>query len=136
MSPLGWILALTPSLLGWAILLGCGIAVAWILGRLVGWIRVRRPTCEDAAPGLGPQPDAYSDGYRAGLAAGEERGYARGPEAGLLDGQRAALPPHLVRDALRLCHPDLHPPERAALAHRVSLCLIERLPRREGRRAA
>ena len=33
----------------------------------------------------------------------------------------------LLRSAIRLCHPDLHPPERAELCNRVTAALVEAL---------
>jgi hypothetical protein len=41
------------------------------------------------------------------------------------------LRPELLRDAIQLCHPDRHPPERSEIANRVTAALISL---REGRR--
>jgi hypothetical protein len=49
----------------------------------------------------------YAEGYRAGLAAA----------APALDGA-------LLADLVALAHPDRHPPERAALAHRATVALL------------
>jgi hypothetical protein len=37
------------------------------------------------------------------------------------------LDPHLLRDAIGLCHPDRHPPERAKTANAVTAALLELL---------
>lgn len=59
-----------------------------------------------------------------------EEGYGDGYDAGYRDGHRTAswavaVPPTLIREAISLTHPDRHPPERAALANRVTAGLIE-----------
>lgn len=46
----------------------------------------------------------------------------------------AALDPRLLRDAIALCHPDRHPPERAKTANAVTAALLELL--QQSRRAA
>lgn len=61
---------------------------------------------------------AYDLGYSEGYAAGAgERGKAWG--------RSLALERGLLRDLVALCHPDRHPPERAALATRVTAALLE-----------
>lgn len=65
--------------------------------------------------------DEFEAGYRLGLKAAGSGG--RGP-----------LDVDLAREAIQLCHPDRHPPERFALANRVTAALLELLD--EGRKAA
>jgi hypothetical protein len=50
-------------------------------------------------------------------------GYARGFERGR--GVGGGFDPELVHDAVALCHPDRHPPERAGLATRTTQRLLE-----------
>ncbi|MDQ3671482.1 MAG: hypothetical protein M3364_03460 [Actinomycetota bacterium] len=50
---------------------------------------------------------------------------AEGFEAGLA--AASSLDERLLRDAIALCHPDRHPPERFLLANRVTASLIELL---------
>jgi hypothetical protein len=38
-----------------------------------------------------------------------------------------ALDERLLRDAIQLCHPDRHPPERARIAYAVTAPLLEHL---------
>ena len=69
---------------------------------------------------------AYNRGYRDGERANttaRDAAYGRG----YADGQReaASLPPGLLGDLIRLCHPDRHPPERSELANRVTARLLE-----------
>jgi hypothetical protein len=62
---------------------------------------------------------------------GEERdkifavGFADGYVTGLLDGRRGGLDESTLRAAIVLCHPDRHPPERAAEANRITAALLE-----------
>jgi hypothetical protein len=63
-----------------------------------------------------------------------DRGYTAGYWAGIADGERQAgardrLDAGLLRDLVQLCHPDGHPPERAALANRTTTTLTELLAR-------
>jgi hypothetical protein len=53
--------------------------------------------------------EVYNEGYR--------NGYEQGQRNGLADAT--------VRAAVTLCHPDRHPPERAAEANRVTAALLE-----------
>ncbi len=58
-----------------------------------------------------------------------ERGYSDGYVAGAGDRARASFSPALDRDliarAVRLCHPDRHPPERASEANAITARLLE-----------
>ena len=67
------------------------------------------------------EADAYQRGYEAGVRARRHRDYAEGFDAG----RRAGLPPDVVEAALRLCHPDRHPPERFAQANATTAHLLE-----------
>ena len=65
---------------------------------------------------------AVTEAYAAGRARGYEEGWAVGraearPSG---NGHGSALSPGLHRELIRLCHPDLHPPERFDLANRVT----------------
>jgi len=57
----------------------------------------------------------YDDGYRAGY--DQARGAANG-------GQVLKLDCDLLRPLIQLCHPDRHPPERAAVANAVTARLL------------
>jgi hypothetical protein len=59
--------------------------------------------------------DGHTVGYRQGRRAKGRRGPAM-PAAG--------IEPGLLRDLIRLCHPDMHPAERAGLANRVTQILL------------
>lgn len=56
-----------------------------------------------------------------------QRDYQAGYAHGLADGQRdrPALDRDLISRAVRLCHPDRHPPERAAEANATTAALLE-----------
>lgn len=56
--------------------------------------------------------DAYDTGYDAGY------------RAGTRDAPPASLGAALLADLVALAHPDRHPPERAALAHRATVALL------------
>ena len=60
---------------------------------------------------------AFDVGYR--------KGYADGRNAAEWEaGGMPALPSELLRRAVRLCHPDRHPPERADVANAVTAELL------------
>jgi hypothetical protein len=57
--------------------------------------------------------EAWDEGYDAGYAAGQRTSLA------------PALEGDLLRDAIVLCHPDRHPPDRFELANTVTAKLLE-----------
>lgn len=75
--------------------------------------------------------------WRAAKDANEGASYDRGYSAGYRDGARSAarqtvtngrtLDPDQLRSLIQLCHPDRHPPERAALANQVTAQLLNLL---------
>lgn len=76
-------------------------------------------------------------GTGAGLVLLYRRFYRRGPAALPPGAARdvepdppPSLDPELVRDAIRLCHPDVHPPERRELATVVTARLTALRDRR------
>jgi hypothetical protein len=64
-----------------------------------------------------PIGEAYEKGWYDGYVVGQRKpGVASRPA-------QAFAEPGLLRDLIRLCHPDMHPPERAALATRLTQTL-------------
>lgn len=68
---------------------------------------------------------AYAQGWYAGQARGYDNGYRHGLDDGTANGAQdnPDLTP-LLGDLIALAHPDRHPPERAALAHRATVALL------------
>jgi hypothetical protein len=74
--------------------------------------------------------DAYQRGYYKGridgLAAGHHDGFVEGLAAGHSDARRRQAKPappldvKLIAQAISLCHPDRHPPERFEIANAVT----------------
>jgi hypothetical protein len=64
--------------------------------------------------------DSYARGYDDGYAAGYRRACQDQPVA-----QQSSLDTELIAAAIRLCHPDSHPPERFDLANRITARLLE-----------
>jgi hypothetical protein len=62
------------------------------------------------------QAGAWSEGYRAGYAAGRLEAVPRSPSA--------TIEPGLVIEIVKLTHPDKHPPERFAEANAVTARLL------------
>jgi hypothetical protein len=62
---------------------------------------------------------AYEAGFQDGWRAGLERG-----RAARLAAPAPPVDPAVLREAVRLCHPDRHPPERFAIANRVTATLL------------
>lgn len=72
---------------------------------------------QDAKRERGAYDAGYSDGYRAGAAV--RRTLTKAPR----------LDAATIRQLVQLCHPDRHPPERAALANRATATLLDLLDR-------
>jgi hypothetical protein len=68
------------------------------------------------------EEDLRRDGYHSGYAHGRNTT------------TQVALTDDLLRDAVKLTHPDRHPPERQALANRVTAALLDLL--KTGKRTA
>lgn len=77
----------------------------------------------------GRSSEAQRDAEAKARAAGYDAGYSRGLEDGkkLAQLERLTVTAKLIRDAVTLCHPDRHPPERASLANRVTANLLSLL---------
>jgi hypothetical protein len=73
--------------------------------------------------GPSKEEEAYRRGYSEGHAAARENG----------DGGEFTV--EQLRGLIKLCHPDVHPPERAQLANRVTARLITLMKQRRGDRA-
>jgi hypothetical protein len=54
------------------------------------------------------------------------------PPAASAAAQGPALDPRLLRDAIALCHPDRHPPERSKTANAVTAALLDLLKAARG----
>lgn len=65
---------------------------------------------------------AVETAYEAGRERGYEEGYEKGRATSVTGDE--AISPGLLRELVRLCHPDLHPPERFQLANRVTAQLM------------
>jgi hypothetical protein len=63
-----------------------------------------------------------NEAYEAGRQRGYDVGYAEASAAARprRNGNDGAIDPALLRELIRLCHPDMHPPERFDTANRVT----------------
>lgn len=75
--------------------------------------------------GLGRRVEKLlEEAYQAGQRRGYEEGHAAAAKTRPAAGGGGPLSPGLLRELIRLCHPDLHPPERFDLANRVTAELV------------
>ena len=88
------------------------------------WQRRREPRDDAPGPQTRAATKAVADAYDAGHRAGYEQGIAAGRAESAKTAKPARLDAALIRDAITLCHPDLHPPERAARANAVTARLL------------
>lgn len=128
------------------LLLGLLASGLWQIGRTVQRCHLERVLRRGARRGwpaapIDPRHLAWQEGYAAGEAAGsgaaERSGYESGLAEGLEQGRAAGADSasrewraHLVRlaeEALPLCWPDEHPPERAERANQVTGMLLDAL---------
>lgn len=75
---------------------------------------------------------AYERGWYDGYKVGERntrRALGHEPKVAAPAPARESLP---LRDVLKLCHPDWHPPERGTLATRVTQIILEVISREKG----
>lgn len=65
-----------------------------------------------------------NEAYEAGRQRGYDDGFAEATRAARRPNGHGGIDQALLRELIRLCHPDLHPPERFDLANRVTAQLV------------